>query len=201
MKYFFTILIIALKATFAYAEMEYLHSGYIYIKLGTSEEIKKEVIEHSSIARHVLPKTIAVHLWQEKDGVYLYYPEGTTTYNFVNSISWLNNPPDRENIGYAKGWVRSRKTNEEYFLYPDISNNYGNTLLGANAMTESVEIYLPEARICLTSKNVTYEPLPEKIKELGQPTLVFKIQVDISPSFGNPLFVLTDKKDTKWGYE
>ncbi len=77
----------------AYTDTIMLHKGYIHVKLGTATQIKHEIIEHSKLARHEQPKTINVELWETSEGVYVFYPEGTTTYNFINSISWLNYPP------------------------------------------------------------------------------------------------------------
>ena len=180
------------------AESIYLHKAYIHVKHGSVEKVKNEIIEHSKIIRHEKPAYVSVSLWENDGEIYVYYPEGTTTYNFVNSISWLNRSPGKEHTGYAKGWTKSMGNGDSYYFYPDFSNDWGDTLLGIREGKEPVELYLPDARIAPTSKNVVFEPLPAVVKELGKPTCTFRIEVDVDQNFGNPLLEVTDKKDTNW---
>jgi len=177
-----------------------LHTGYIHVKLGSIEEIKKEVIEHSKLTIHEKPMKITVHLWDTGEGVYVSFPNGTTTYNFINLISWLNYPPGKEHIGYSKGWFQTSTTKNTYFLFPDEENERGDTLIGVNNKSESIRIYLPAARISLASKKIQYEIPPTVLQELVIPDLSFEVYIDINPDFGNPSFVLTDQMDSNWGY-
>ncbi|NIB45120.1 hypothetical protein HBA55_36415 [Pseudomaricurvus alkylphenolicus] len=177
-----------------------LHTGHILVKLGGIEEIKREVIDHSKITRHEKPVTINVHLWDTDDGIYVYFPDGTTTYSFINLISWLNYPPGKEHIGYSKGWLNVSSERNSYFLVPDVENQRGDTLLGADVESRAIRVYLPEARISPASKKVQYERPPALLKKLDAPDLAFEINIDIDPSFGNPGFFITDPMDSNWGY-
>jgi len=177
-----------------------LRTGYIHVKQGSIEEIKNEIIKHSELTKHELPTKITVHLWNTTEGVYVYFPNGTTTYNFINLISWLNYPPGKEHIGYSKGWVQVNEKRGTYFLLPDEENERGDTLIGTSNKSETIRIYLPEARISLASKKIPYEIPLLVLQESATPDLSFEIYIDINPDFGNPDFIITDKMDSSWGY-
>jgi hypothetical protein len=178
----------------------FLHEGYIRVELGGLEAIKKEILIFSTLTRKEQPKIIEVNLWKNKDVVYVSFNQGISTYDFVNLITWLDNPPDNEEVGCTEGWVKSGTTGEEYYLYPEEDNERGDTLLGASEKNLPIRVYLPEAAISPISRPVAYKYKPKPLFNLGNPDLSFNIEIDVVPTFGNNEFVLTHEKDSTWGY-
>ena len=178
----------------------FLHEGYIRVDLGSLEAIKNEIIVYSTLSRKDNPRTIEVNLWKIKDVVYVGFAQGSSIYNFINLLNWLDNPPDNDKVGYTVGWAKSSTTGEEYYLYPEIENNRGDTLVGSSKKNISIRVYLPEAAISPVSISVVYQHRPNLLSTLGNPDLSFKIVIDYNSTFGNNEFVLTHEMDSTWGY-
>jgi hypothetical protein len=174
-------------------------SDWIQIERGDPIQIRKAVSDYSSLFQGREASSFEAVIGSHVDGFFvLSFPRPIPAYNFVNLIGWLNAPPDIAGVSGARGWFRAPGSGERFALYPDVSNPWGDTLLGYGATDRKIEVYQPEAWICETTKQIrrTAEPSlgPDQVKELAR----FELICDTDPSFGNPTFQITHPVDTDW---
>jgi len=177
-----------------------LHEGLIHVSAENMEEVKSKIIDHSEITLNEYPLAITVRLTENNSGIFIDFPNGIATYDFVNLISWLDNSSNSENKGRARGWITSSTTKKTYYLRPETENYRGDTLLGADDSGASVRIYLPEAAMSFTSKKTYHQQKPENPFIENKKINTFEILIDANPEFGNNNLVTTHELDSKFGY-
>jgi hypothetical protein len=177
-----------------------LHEGLIHVSAENIAKVKIKIIEHSEIALNKYPLAVNVRLTGNNTGIYIDFPNGITTYDFVNLISWLDNSSNSDNNGHAKGWITSSTTKKTYYLHPEIENHRGDTLLGADDSGASIRIYLPEAAMSFTTEKTYYQQKPENPFIENKKFSTFEIFIDANPEFGNNNLITTHELDSKFGY-
>ncbi len=173
--------------------------GAILVQNGTVELVLKAIESHAGLDAKEVPKQFRITIANESNGgVLVRFPDGAPPYDIVNLISWLNNPPGIQGVSSAKGWITSPSTGLGYSLKPEISNGWGDTLVGASSDGRSVRVYLPEATMCEISQVIIADPAPASGPIGAKPQLTINVVMDVATDFGNHAFEITHQKDTEW---
>jgi len=173
--------------------------GWILVKNGSPELVRKAVEEHADFFGKVRPKEFRVALKSHPSGfLAVTFPDGIPPYNLVNLIGWLDQPVDIDQVSGAVGWITSPSSGVRYSLQPDTDNEWGDTLIGAPVKGKSVQVYLPEAGLCELTRHIGYLPEPDLSSIREESGTTFTIKLDVDHSFGNPEFKVTNKKDSNW---
>lgn len=166
--------------------------GKIYISEGSKESIQEAIIEHTEIARKEVPREFDVKLSKLKTGGYLLeFPDGIVPYDLVNLIGWLDDPPGYSDISGSIGWLTSPSDGIRYTFETDRSNELRDTLIGVSSNNEFFSVYLPDASLRREPKVMNIKELPEILPEHVESSSSFSATFDVSPSFGNPAFIVT----------
>lgn len=174
--------------------------GTILVENGSPELVLDTIKTHTELFGKEAPRQFRVTIAKGSNGsIIVQFPDGAPPYDIVNLINWLDAPPDIARVSGAKGWITSPSTGIRYSLKPDVTNEWGDTLIGAASDGTSVRVYLPEASMCELSQAVIAEPEPDSNVESTSSPLTVTVVMDASTDFGNPQFRTTHPKDTSWG--
>lgn len=114
-------------------------------------------------------------------------------YAFCNLITWLDAPPGGEDVRDAIGWYTSPATGRRHVLFPEHSNEMGDTQIGCDAEGNRVRLYLPMLEMSPASRAV----VPPK--EPNLPTGGQVVEQAFLPDEGmNPGFEVTQVLDHEW---
>ncbi len=171
--------------------------GWILVKNGSAFEVGAAVIEYDSLMREEIPGTFRIELHPQSGGaVAVVLPNGLPAYDLANMTGWLHAPPGQETVHDAASWITSPGSGTKYYLEPEISNPWSDTLIGASASGQSVRVSLPETGMSEVSASYSYREEPE-IEISSQPVII-EVTLDTSTAFGNPMFLLNSPKDHDW---
>jgi len=174
-------------------------TDWILVKHGTPELIRAAVLSHADVTVPEKPQAFTARVTPLSSGGHaVEFNDKAPPYAFANLISWLNDPPDIEDVSDAIGWYTSPSTEIRYFLRPDDDNPSGDTLVGASKDSESISVYLPELAVCRRSSQVGYVSDTDLVQQNAAPVLSFDVVLDVDESFGNPKFELTHEIDARW---
>jgi hypothetical protein len=86
----------------------------------------------------------------------------------------------------------------EYFLKPEVENEWGDTLVGSSNSGTSIRIYVPETGMSEITQTLEYEPEP-RISLHSKP-VSFSITLDTDISWANPMLSINKPIDHGWKY-
>ncbi len=173
--------------------------GWIRVTSGSPEQIKRAIIEHTERTKSVKPQVFRIVILKQPSGFSaVTFPDGITPWDFVNLVGWLNHPPNNTGVSGATGWIASPGTGLRYSLAPESGTRFGDTLIGVSSDGNSVQVYLPDATMCVLSRRVQAIPEPTLSETAAQKAEMFTVTLDVDPSFGNPDFKITHPKDNDW---
>lgn len=124
------------------------------------------------------------------------FPKGIPSYDIANITIWLNAPPNQESVYGAKSWVSTPDGTNEYFLKPEVENDWGDTLVGSSKSGTSIRIYVPETGMSELSQPVQYEQEPKIL--LSSKPINFAITLDTDISWANPKLSINQPIDHDW---
>jgi hypothetical protein len=173
--------------------------GLICVYAGSPKRIEQAIKSYIENIPMDKPHDFRVSVIKHKSGFSLVgFPDGIPTYDLINLILWLNNPPDMPDISKAIGWITSPATNITYFLQPETENSWGDTLIGASSNGKSVKVYTPEVGMCEISSHMDFIPEPDLSAINVESSITLYVTLDAYPSFENHEFKITHPKDTTW---
>jgi hypothetical protein len=165
--------------------------SWILVRGSTAPAIQKAVIEHSGLARHVLPTAHRVSVFQiDGDRYGVLFDPPIPPYAFTNLIGWLDDAKMTSGAVGAVGWLTAPGTRIRYFLAPEKANSGGDTLVGVGTDGTCVSVFLPDCGVSRTTKRTATVPEPDLPLQRMQPVAEFEITVDSDKSFGNPEFAV-----------
>lgn len=171
--------------------------GWILVENGSVSDVKEAVSDYDSLAREERPGVFRIELHPQSSGaVAVVLPDGLPAYDLANMTGWLSAPPDQENVYGAVSWLMSPGNGVKYYLEPETNNSWGDTLIGASVLGQSVRVSLPETGMSEVSEIHSYREEPE-IEISSQPVTI-KVTLDTNTAFGNPEFVVNSPKNHDW---
>jgi hypothetical protein len=171
--------------------------GWILVKNGSASDVKAAISDYDGLVREERPGVFRVELHPQSSGaVAVVLPDGFPAYDLANITGWLSAPPDQEDVYGAISWITAPGNGVKYYLEPETSNPWGDTLIGVSALGQPVRVSLPETGVSEISSNHRYREEP-KIEISPQPVTI-KLTLDTSTAFGNPQFVVNSPKDHDW---
>lgn len=171
--------------------------GWILVKSGPVSEVKAAVIEYDSLVRDERPGIFRIELHPQSTGaVAVVLPKGLPAYDLTNMTGWLNAPPGQETVHDAASWITSPESGTKYYLEPETSNPWSDTLIGASASGQSIRVSLPETGMSEVSASYSYRHEPDI--EISTQPVIIEVTLDTSTAFGNPMFILNSPKDHDW---
>jgi len=171
--------------------------GWILVENGSMADVKAAIIDYDGLVREERPGLFRVELHPQSSGaVAVVLPDGFPAYDLANMTGWLSAPPDQEDVYGAASWITSPGNGVKYYLEPETSNPWGDTLIGANALGQPVRVSLPETGMSEISSAYSYRDEPN-IEVSPQPIMI-EVMLDTSTDFGNPQFVVNSPKDHDW---
>ena len=170
------------------------------VRQGSPRDVARAVESYGKLYPAPIPQPCTVEINRSPQGfIGLRFLNRIPTYSFLNLIGWLNQPPDITGVFGALGWCTSPATQIKYALYPDPTNDWGDTLIGYNRQNQAVSVYLPEASLCEISSRVTIHQEPVLEQSRFEEKIQVKVVFNADPHSGNFNFVTTHPKDHKWG--
>jgi hypothetical protein len=171
--------------------------GLVMVENGSIEEVRAAISDYDSLAREEVVGSFTVELHEQKDGsIAVLFPNGLPSYDIANITVWLDAPPNQENVYGAKSWVSTPDGTNEYFLKPEVENEWGDTLVGSSKSGKSVRIYVPETGISQITQFVEYQPEPTI--SLSSKPVSFSITLDTDISWANPTLSVNRPMDHNW---
>jgi hypothetical protein len=173
--------------------------NWILVRQGSSPTLCRAVEDYGHLVKPRVPQTCTVAISRSASDFFaLRFLDRIPTYNFLNLIEWLNQPPDLPAVSGALGWYRSPANGVKYALYPDSTNTWGDTLIGYNQRNQAVSVYLPEASLCEISRHVMIFAEPDLNRSGLEEQARVEVSFDVDSTFGNPDFIVTHAKDHQW---
>ena len=173
--------------------------GLICVYAGSPKQIERAIKSYAENIYMEKPQDFCINVVQYKSGFSLVgFPDGIPTYDLINLILWLNDPPDMPDISKAIGWITSSTTNICYSLQPENENKWGDTLIGASSDGKSVKVYTPEVGMCEISSHMDFIPEPDLSAMNVESSITFYVTLDAYPSYENHEFKITHSKDMNW---
>ena len=171
--------------------------GWILVENGGLSDVKAALRDYDGLSRAERPGVFRVELHPQTNGaVAVVLPDGLPAYDLANMTGWLSAPPDQEDVHGAASWLTAPGTGIKYYLEPETSNQWGDTLVGSSSLGPSVRVYLPETGLSEVSDSHPYRAEPE-IKVSSRPVTI-KVTLDTNTAFGNSKFVVNAAKDHDW---
>ncbi|MGY0613436.1 hypothetical protein [Luteimonas sp. A501] len=171
--------------------------GWILVKSGSASDVRAAISDYDGIAREERPGVFRVELHSQRSGaVAVVLPDGFPAYDLANMTGWLSAPPDQEDVYGAASWITAPGNGVKYYLEPETSNPWGDTLIGASTLGQPIRVYLPEAGMSEVSSAYLYREEPEI--EISPQPITIEVTLDTSTAFGNPQFVVDSPKDHDW---
>jgi hypothetical protein len=171
--------------------------GWILVKSGSVPDVKAAIRDYDALRRSERPGVFRVELHPQTSGaIAVVLPDGLPAYDLVNMTGWLSAPPDQEAVSGAVSWIKSPGNDIKYYLEPETGNSWGDTLIGASTLGQSVRVSLPETAMSEVSASYSYKEEPE-IKISPQPVTI-EVTLDTNTAFGNSNFVVNSPKDHDW---
>ena len=171
--------------------------GWILVKSGSVSDVKAAIRAYDGLRRPEHPGVFRVELHPQASGaVAVVLPDGLPAYDLVNMTGWLSAPPDQEGVSGVACWITAPGSEIKYYLEPEASNSWGDTLIGASTLGQSVRVSLPETGLSEVSASHSYKEEPE-IKISPQPVAI-EVTLDTNTAFGNYKFVVNSPKDHDW---
>ncbi len=171
--------------------------GWILVNNGKISEIEAAIHEYDGLTRELHPRTFRIELHPQSSGaVAVLLPDGLPAYDMANMTGWLNAPPDQESVYDAVSWITAPGNGTKYYLEPETSNPWGDTLIGASTHGQSVRVSIPETGLSEVSATHLYKEEPEI--EISQQPLIIAVTLDTNIALGNPDFVIDSPKDHDW---
>lgn len=171
--------------------------GWILVKNGSASDMKEAISAYDGLVREEHPGAFRVELHPQKSGaVAVVLPDGFPAYDLANMTGWLNAPPDQEDVYDAVSWITGPGNGIKYYLEPETSNPWGDTLIGANTLGQSVRVFLPETGMSEVSAPHPYREEPQI--EISPQPVTIEVTLDTNTAFGNPQFVVNSPKDHDW---
>ena len=171
--------------------------GWILVTHGGIADIKAAIEEYDTLSKEVHRGFFRVELHPQSNGaVAVVLPDGFPAYDLANLTGWLSGPPAQENVHGSSSWITSPGSGAKYYLEPEASNPWGDTLIGADTKGMPVRVYLPETGLSEISASFSYKR-PPQIEVSPQPVKI-EISLDTITTFGNPKFVINRPKDHDW---
>ncbi|MBJ6983016.1 hypothetical protein [Luteimonas sp. MC1572] len=119
--------------------------GWILVENGSAADVKAAISDYGALVMEERPGIFLVELHPQSSGaVAVVLPGGLPAYDLANMTGWLSAPPDQEDVYGAASWITSPSSGVKYYLEPETSNPWGDTLIGASALGQPVRVYLPE---------------------------------------------------------
>ncbi|MCD9027898.1 hypothetical protein LDO26_06725 [Luteimonas sp. BDR2-5] len=160
-------------------------------------DVKAAVVDYDGLSREQRPNVFRVELHPQSSGaVAVVLPDGFPAYDLANMTGWLSAPPDQENVHDAVSWITAPGSGVKYYLEPETGNPWGDTLIGASKLGQSVRVSLPETGMSEVSASYSYRDEPEI--EISLQPVTIEVTLDTSTAFGNPNFVVNSPKDHDW---
>lgn len=180
------------------SESDFLSAkGWVLVEHGSVEEVRAAISDYDSLAREEIAETFKVELHEQQDGsIAVLFPHGLPSYDIANITVWLDAPPNQENVYGAKLWVSAPDGSNEYFLKPEVENQWGDTLIGSSKSGTSIRIYVPETGMSEVSQLVEYQPEPTI--SLSSNPVSFTITLDTDISWANPMLSVNQPIDHDW---
>jgi hypothetical protein len=171
--------------------------GWILVKNGTVPEVADAIREYDTLRRNDFPGHFSIELHAQRRGyVAVVLPDGLPAYDLPNLTGWLNAPPGHLRVSDAVAWIISPGTKEKYYLEPEKSNPWGDTLIGARSTGTPVRVYLPSTGLSEVSSGRPYRNEPDV--QLTESPITLQVTLDTNTAFGNPLFVIDSPMDHDW---
>ena len=171
--------------------------GWILVENGSMEDVKAAIRDYDGLVREERPGLFRVELHPQSSGaVAVVLPDGFPAYDLANMTGWLSAPPDREDVYGAVSWITAPGNGIKYYLEPETSNSWGDTLIGASSVGQPVRVSLPETGMSEVSSTYLYKVEPE-IEISPQPVKI-EVTLDTNTGFGNPQFIVNSPKDHDW---
>jgi len=171
--------------------------GWILVRSGDIADVRAAIIDYDDLVKEVEPRTFAIELHPQSDGqLAVLLPNGFPAYDLVNMTGWFSSPPDQPSVYDAVAWIISPADGIKYYLEPEVTNTWGDTLIGSSAEGLSIRVYLPETGVSKISIPHPYKIEP-KIDHLQSPIKI-SITLDINTDFGNQNFVINSPNDHTW---
>ncbi|MBJ6981961.1 hypothetical protein [Luteimonas sp. MC1572] len=171
--------------------------GWILVENGSAADVKAAISDYDALVMEARPGIFLVELHPQSSGaVAVVLPGGLPAYDLANMTGWLSAPPDQEDVYGAASWITSPSSGVKYYLEPETSNPWGDTLIGASALGQPVRVYLPETGMSGVSSAHSYREEPEI--EISPQPITIEVTLDTSVSFGNPDFVVNSPRDHNW---
>ncbi len=171
--------------------------GWILVKNGSVSDVKAAIGEYDDLVKEERPGVFRVELHPQSNGaIAVVLPDGFPAYDLANMTGWLSAPPDQEDVYDATSWITAPGTGIKYYLEPETSNPWGDTLIGASTLGQPVRVSLPGTGMSEVSAFHPYRPEPEI--EISPQPVTIKVTLDTSTTFGNPQFVINSPKDHDW---
>ena len=172
-------------------------NGWILVSNGTIQEVELAIRDYDRIRVNRYPGHFRIELHPQRNGkVAVRFPDGFPAYDLPNLTGWLSAPPDQPKVSGAECWITSPGNGEKYYLEPELSNPWGDTLIGASSSGTSVRVSLPETGLSEVSSSYAYKVEPE-IEFVEDPVMI-RVTLDTNTHFGNPTFVIDSPKDHDW---
>ena len=172
--------------------------GWILVENGSVADVKAAISDYDGLVREERPGLFRVELHLQSSGaVAVVLPDGFPAYDLANMTGWLSAPPDQEDVYGAVSWITAPGNGIKYYLEPETSNSWGDTLIGASAAGQPVRVSLPETGMSEVSSIHLYKEEPEI--EISQQPVKIEVTLDTNTGFGNPEFMVNSPKDHDWG--
>jgi len=171
--------------------------GWILVKSGTVSEIEDAIRDYNQMRRNLYPDVFRIELHPQRTGhVAVLLPDGLPAYDLPNLTGWLSAPPEQPTVSDAVVWITSPGDGTRYYLEPETSNPWGDTLIGASSSEKPVRVSLPETGLSVVSSIHLYRDEPDL--EISTNPVVLKVTLDTNTKFGNPTFVIDSPMDHDW---
>lgn len=162
--------------------------GLIVVEQASIAEVEGALRQYPVIGAPEVPGEFSLEIHPQSDGTFVIYPpDGLPAYDMINMTIWLDAPPQYPDMGYATSWVTSPYDGDEYYLEPDRSNEWGDSLIGASKKGRKVYIYIPDTGLMLRDNDIHYKPQPAFERQKNPTTI--KLVLDKNTDFGNPMFM------------
>lgn len=161
--------------------------SWIYIQSGTANDVAAALKSYSDLGNKDSTIKVIAEIYEGSSGVKLKLSSETPAYYFANMIGWLNSPPDG-NTRNSVGWYKS-SNGDRYFLIPDLSDSYGENLLGVSSDGVVINYYQPEGVITKSDKSVT--PAKEPDHDFSH-RITLSLDLEDLKDWGNPEFIVDD---------
>ncbi|MEO8366765.1 MAG: hypothetical protein ABI538_11210 [Pseudoxanthomonas sp.] len=171
--------------------------GWILVKNGSVSDVEAAIGDYDGLTKEERLGVFRVELHPQSSGaVAVVLPDGFPAYDLANMTGWLSAPPDQEDVHDAASWITAPGNGIKYYLEPETNNSWGDTLVGASTLGQSVRVSLPETGMSEVSASYPYKEEPEI--EISPQPVTIKVTLDTSTTFGNPQFIVNSPKDHDW---